>query len=146
MHSPSGLEAFLRNSEGSCHTSAIEQNLCHLLHLVSCRSFSTQLYSPCTLNWVYAPAAYPKCRCQNTTAISHTMGADALAVIPGYLSSIKLTLVCCHCQSIKLYKNLTYTPHVTRGYRIKLQCQEYTEQGTTEHTSVGLALAHACPT
>ena len=59
MHSPSGLEASLRNSEGSCHTSAIEQNLCHLMRLVSCISFSTQLYSPCTLNWVGATLQLP---------------------------------------------------------------------------------------
>ena len=63
-----------------------------------------------------------------------------------------LTLAC--CQSIKLYKNLTHTPHAAHAYCVKLQHQEYMEQCMTEnnniylktvieHTSVGLA--HALP-
>jgi len=51
-----------------------------------------------------------------------------------------------------MYENLTNGPHVTRGYHVKLQCWEYTEQRTREKniwkipirlTSVGLV--HACP-
>ena len=62
---------------------------------------------------------------------------------PSFTTIVQLT------QSIKLYENFTYTPHVARGYCVKLRCQEYTERHTTEniyaieHTSVGLA--HACP-
>ena len=36
------------------------------------------------------------------------------------------------CQSIKLHKNLTYTPHAACCYRVKLQRHEYTEQRMTE--------------
>ena len=52
------------------------------------------------------------------------------------------------CQSIKLYKNLTYALHAPRGYRIKLQRQKYTEWRTIiiiELTSVGLAHARPNP-
>ena len=93
MHSPSRLEASLKIVEGSCHASAMEQNLCRLLCSVSCMSLPTQLLALVhLLSRCYAPAAYPKCR-QNTTAISRTVGAQALAgsaqalaVISGYLS------------------------------------------------------------
>ena len=69
------------------HHAAMEQNLCHLLHSVSCMSLSTQLLALVhVLSRCYAPAAHPECRCQNTTAISCTIGAHAPAVIPGYLS------------------------------------------------------------
>ena len=37
------------------------------------------------------------------------------------------------CQIIKLYENLTYTPHAACGYRIELQRKQYTEQRTTEN-------------
>ena len=73
-----------------------------------------------------------------------------------YLSYNRCPRSSCHswpcCQSIKLYKNHTYTSHAAIGYRIKLQHQEYSEWCTTENnnmkiaielTSVGLAHAHS---
>ena len=86
MHSHPRLEASLRNSRGKSPRSAIEQNLCRLLRSVSCMSLSTQLLALVhLLSRCYAPAAYPECRHQNTTAISRTIGAHAPAVIPGQL-------------------------------------------------------------
>ena len=56
----------------SRHASVMEQNLCHLLCLVSCMSLRTQLLALVhLLSRCYTPAAYPECRCQSTTAISH---------------------------------------------------------------------------
>ena len=51
MHSHSRLERHLWEiEEGSRHVSAMEQNLCRLLHLVSCMSLPTHVtVSPCTL-------------------------------------------------------------------------------------------------
>ena len=69
----------------------MEQNLCRLLHRAACciQPFYTTV-SPCTLTGrCYTPAAYPKCRLHNKLTQSH----------------------------IKLYENLTYTPHAARGYR-----------------------------
>ena len=65
----------------------LEQNLCRLLHSVSCMGLSTQLLALVhLLSRCYAPAAYLKrCR-QSTKAISHTTGAHAPTVIPGYPS------------------------------------------------------------
>ena len=124
MHSPSKLEASLKNS-------IRKQNLRRLLHLVSCMSLSKQLLALyILLSKFYSPAA---CRRQSTTAISRTIGVHAPAVILALslLSSFKLTQAC--CQSINLYENLTYTPHVVHGYCVKLHCQEYMERRTTEN-------------
>ena len=147
MHSPSRLRHLWEIVEGSCHASATEQNLCRLLHLVSCMpSFSSQLLalSEHSLSRCYAPAAYPECRHPNTTAISRRVGMHALAIIPSISHN-------CHhwsspCQSINLYENLT--SHVAHSYCIKLQHQEYKERCTTDiwktaikYTSVELAHA-----
>ena len=61
-------------------------NVCCLLRSISCMSLSTQLLTIAyLLSMCYAPAAYPECHRQNTTAISRTISAQAPTVSPGYL-------------------------------------------------------------
>ena len=99
---------------GSHHASAMEQNLCRLLRWVSCMSLCTQLLVLAQLlSRYYAPAAYPECCRQNTTAVSRT-------IYTLWLSFVAIFHNCCH--SYSPYKNLTYNPDVAHAYRIKLQC------------------------
>ena len=94
----------------------------------------------------------------NVTAETHTVyllykGAYSPAVLPGN-SLFNLTLAGCQ-RNQAVQKSYLYGPHVARGYRVKLQRWEYTEQCTPENndnnneksqirlTSVGLA--HARP-
>ena len=119
----------------------MEQNLCCILHLVSCMSLPTQLLALVhLLSRCCAPAAYPECGHQNTTAISCTIGAQALAVISGYLSylsSFKLTLAC--CQSIKLHEILlTLHMRLAAIALIKLQHKEYAERRMTENNNYSI--------
>ena len=108
MHSPSRLWHLWEIVEGSRHASAMEQNLCHLLHLVSCMKISTQLLALVhLLSRCYAPATHPECRRQNPTAISRTIGGMLRLSFLSKLSSFKVTPAC-----FKLYKNFTYTPYV----------------------------------
>ena len=107
----------------------MEQNLCRLLRSVSCVSLSTQLLALVhLLSRCYAPATYPKCRRQNTTATSCTIDTHALADIPGYFLSV---VIQAHpgllAEHQVIHKNFTYTLHAAGGYYVKLQCQEYTE-------------------
>ena len=74
MHSPSRLEASLRNSRGKSPRISfnMEQNLYRLQRSVSCMSLSTQLLALVyLLSMCYAPAAYPKCRRQNNCYLSY---------------------------------------------------------------------------
>ena len=96
---------------GSSHASAMEQILCRLLHWVSCMSLCTQLAQ--LLSRCYAPAAYPECCRQNTTAVSRT-------ICTLWLSFVAIFHNWCH--SYSPCKNLTYNPDVAHAYRIKLQC------------------------
>ena len=59
MHSPQELRHLWEIVQASCYASAMEQNLCRLLHSVSYMSHSTQLSALVHLlsRW-YAPAAY----------------------------------------------------------------------------------------
>ena len=70
----------------------------------------------------YAPATYPESHCRNTTAISHTIGTHALAVLTAnfffnfrHSSSCQLA-----AGEIKLYKNLTYAPYATCSYHVAM--------------------------
>ena len=117
MHSPSRLEASLRNSRGKSPSTAIKQNLCPLLCSVSCMSLSTQLLALVQLlSRCYAPAAYPECHCQNTTAISCTLDRCTRSGCHSWISFITVVIQLACCQSIKLYENVTY---ITLNYSVK---------------------------
>ena len=121
MHSPSRLEASLKIVKGSHHASAMEQNLCHLLCLVNCMSLPTQLLALVhLLSRCYAPAAYPECRRQNTTAISRAVGAQALAVISGYAVVIQAHPARASKSCTKILLTLRMQPAATAlNYSIK---------------------------
>ena len=82
MHSPSKLEASLRNSRGK--SPRISYGAKSLLPTVfgKLHELSTQLLALVhLLSRCHAPAAYPECRRQKTTAISCTIDVHAPAVI-----------------------------------------------------------------
>ena len=84
---PSRLEASI--AEGSHYATAVEQNLSRLLRSVSCMNFFTQLLALVhLLSRCYTPAAYSKCRHQNTTAISCTLDRCAHSDCHSWLSFI----------------------------------------------------------
>ena len=75
--------------EGSRQASAMKQNLC-LLCLVS---LSTQLLALVhLLSRYYALAAYPECRSQNTTAISHTLDRCTCSGCHSWISFITVVI------------------------------------------------------
>ena len=49
-----------------------------------------------------------------------------------WLSFITVIIQAHAVRETKLYENLMYVPHAARGYRIKLQRQEYTERRTPD--------------
>ena len=116
MQSPSRLVASSRNSRGkSPRISYGAKFLPPTTFSISSMNLSTQLLA---LVQVLRSAAYPECRCQNTTGISRTVGVHTPAVIPGNHN-------CRHSssphQSIMLYENLTYTPPaaIALNYSVK---------------------------
>ena len=154
MHSPSGLEASSRNSEGSYHTSAIEQNLCHLLRSVSCMGFSTQLYSSCTLNWVGATLQLPipnvvaKTQLLSLVQWAQMLWLSFLAICRQSSSPwCAATARASSCTKILLTLRMRHVA-IVLNYSVKNIRNKVRQKWkiVIEHTSVGLALAHACPT
>ena len=132
MHSPSRLEASLRNSGGKLPR--ISYGAKSLLPTAFCKlhePFYTLTVRPCTLteyvlrSSCLSRMSSPKHNCYLSYSRCARSGCHS------WLSFITVIqahpMVYSFLPDHKLYENLTYTPHAARGYRIKLQCQEYTE-------------------
>ena len=110
----------------------MEQNLCRLLHLVSCMSLSTQLLALVhLLSRHYTPACLSMSSPKHNCYLSYNRCAHSGC--HSWLSFITV-IIQAHPSLLSEHQVVrkSYTPHAACGYRIKLQHQEYTEQRVTD--------------
>ena len=132
MHSPSRLEASLRNSGE--RLPRISYGAKSLLPTAFGKLHEQLLALVHLLSRCYAPAAYPECHHQNNCYLSYNR--CACSGCHSWLSFITV-IIQAHPSLLPEHQLVrkSYTPHAACAYCIKLQRQGYMERRTTENNN-----------